>query len=199
MNTSHARVALIACLCVLGSGRVDAQWAISAGVRASRFTGGAEEPATGRTLSPYRPTLVEVGLDRAWRHVGVGVRFGYASSSLALEGDEALAAVKDALSVYSAEPELTVRLTHLGADGVLRAYTGALIESWKLPDAGSRTRVGVAAGLGLEMSFGGRWTGVLRAGGAVTPSPFTQEDLDAALEPRTLWRRELGGSLRYRL
>ena len=62
--------------------------------------------------------------------------------SLALEGDDALAAVKDALSVYSVDPEITVRLTRLGPDGVLRAYTGPLIESWKLPDAGSRTRVG---------------------------------------------------------
>lgn len=38
------------------------------------------------------------------------------------------------------------------------------------------------------------------SGGAVTPgSPFTHNDLDPSLEPRALWRREVGASLRYRL
>jgi hypothetical protein len=60
--------------------------------------------------------------------------------------------------------------------------------------------MGFGASVGLEMPFGGRWVGSARLGGAVTPSsPFTEEDLDPALEPRALWRREASAALHYRL
>ena len=99
----------------------------------------------------------------------MGVWFHYASSSLAFEGEDALSAVKDALTVYGAEPFVAVRLTNLGPEGVLRVTGGPLVEVWKLPDLGSRTRIGAAAALELAMPFGGRWSGVARIGGAVTP------------------------------
>ena len=77
-----------------------------AGIGAPRFSGGAVEPATGRSLRPYRPTMWEVGVGLGGRRVGMGLRLHYASSSLALEGSDALAAVKDALTVYGADPEI---------------------------------------------------------------------------------------------
>jgi hypothetical protein len=144
--------------------------------------------------------MFEIGLARGGGRVGVGLRVHYASSSLALEGDDGVAAVKDALTVYGAQPELSIRLAHVGQDGTLWLYGGPLLEVWELAHEVSRTRFGVAAALGLEVPFGRHWSGVLRAGGAVTPSsPFTEADLDPTFEPRTLWRREIAGSLRYRL
>jgi hypothetical protein len=128
------------------------------------------------------------------------VRLHYASSSLALEGRDALSAVKDALSVYGAQPFVSLRLSGVGADGVLRVAGGPLVEVWTLADAGSRTRVGAGAAVELIMPFGGRWSGMARMGGAVTPgSPFTRADLDPSLEPRALWRREVAASLQCRL
>jgi hypothetical protein len=180
--------------------RGQAQWTLSAGLRAPRFSGGAEEVATGRSLRPYRPTQLEVAIGRRAGRAGVGLRVSYASSSLALEGSDGLAAVKDALSYCGFQPELTVRLARLGPQGFIHLYGGPLIELWKLPDASSRARAGVPAGAGLEMDLGGRWSGLLRAGGAVTPkSPFTRADLDPSLEPRTLWRREVAGAVALRL
>jgi hypothetical protein len=124
----------------------------------------------------------------------------YASSSLALEGSDGLSAVKDALVVYGAEPFIAVRMSRVGPEGILRITGGPLLEIWKLPDVGSRTRAGVAAAVELAVPFGGRWSGVARLGGAVTPSsPFTRDDLDPNLEPRALWRREVAASLHYRL
>ncbi|MEO7476108.1 MAG: hypothetical protein ABIY46_12315 [Gemmatimonadales bacterium] len=175
------------------------QWTAGAGVRAPRFSGAAEEPGTGRSLRPYRPTMWALGIDRAGRRVGVGLRVHYASSSLALEGQDALVAVKDAISVYGVDPELSVRVTTLGPAGVVRAFAGPLLEVWELPEEGSNVRVGLSAALGLEVPFGGRWAGSARIGAAVMPSPFGREDLDPAFEPRTLWRREVAAELRYRL
>jgi hypothetical protein len=200
MTRAHARAALVVLASLLGGSTATAQWAVSIGIRAPRFSGGAVEPATGLSLRPYRPTVVEAGLDRSGRRVGMGVWIHYASSSLAFEGSDGLSAVKDALTVYGARPFVALQVARLGPEGILRLTGGPLLEVWKLPDVGSRTRIGVAAGLELAVPFGGRWSGAARIGGAVTPgSPFTHNDLDPSLEPRALWRREVGASLRYRL
>lgn len=200
MTRSHACAALVAILSLVGGSTAAAQWVVSIGVRAPRFSGGAVEPATGLSLRPYRPTVIEAGLDRSGSRVGMGVWVHHASSSLAIEGADALSAIKDALTVYGAEPFVAVRVARLGSEGILRVTGGPLLEVWRLPDVGSRTRLGVAAALDLAVPFGGRWSGGARLGVAVTPgSPFTREDLDPNLEPRALWRREVAASLRYRL
>ncbi|MGH7515588.1 MAG: hypothetical protein ACREOQ_22015 [Gemmatimonadales bacterium] len=200
MTRFHACAALVAIAVAACSSPAPAQWEVGLGVGAPRFSGGAVEPTTGLSLRPYRPTVFEAGVDRTGRRVGMGVWFHYASSSLAFEGEDALSAVKDALTVYGAQPFVAVRLTKLGPEGVLRVTGGPLVEVWQLPDLGSRTRIGAAAALELAMPFGGRWSGVARIGGAVTPgSPFTRADLDPNLEPRALWRREVAASLRYRM
>jgi hypothetical protein len=200
MPSTRARAALISLMLSLAASDLVGQWGVATGIRAPRFSGGAVEPATGRSLRPYRPTMWEVGVDRMGRRVGVGLRLNYASSSLALEGDDALAAVKDALEVYGIDPEISVRLTQVGPQGLVRLYAGPLFEVWKLPDVGSHLRMGFEASVGLEMPLGGRWVGSARLGGAVTPSsPFTEDDLDPSLEPRALWRREASAALHYRL
>jgi hypothetical protein len=200
MTRSHACAVLVVFLSVVGGPTATAQWAVSIGVRAPRFSGGAVEPATGLSLRPYRPTIIGGGIDRSGRRVGMGVRVHYASSSLALEGSEGLSAVKDALSVYGAEPFVAVQVGRVGPEGVLRITGGPLLEVWKLPDVGSRTRLGLAAAFELAVPLGGRWSGVATLGGAITPgSPFTRDDLDSNLEPRALWRREVAAAVRYRL
>jgi hypothetical protein len=177
-----------------------AQWTVSAGIRSPRFSGAAVEPGTDRSLHPYRPTMLEIGLERGGRRVGAGVYLLYASCSLALEGSEAVAAIKHAISVYGVRPEVGLRVSQLGAEGTVRLHVGPLLEVWKLPDIGSHWRLGVAASVGLDLPFAGRWSAAARLGGAVTPaSPFRREDLEPPLEPRGLWRREGAVALRYRL
>jgi hypothetical protein len=177
-----------------------AQWSVSAGIRTPRFSGAAVEPGTDRSLHPYRPTMLEIGLERGGHRVGTAVYLLYASCSLALEGSEAVAAIKDAMSVYGIRPELGLRLSRLGAEGTVRLHVGPLLERWKLPDIGSHWRMGIAAAVGLDLPFGGPWSASARLGGAVTPaSPFRQDDLETPLEPRTLWRREGAVALHYRM
>ena len=192
-------VVLAALLAFSPMSKATGQWKLSAGLGASRFSGAAVEPGTDRSLVPYRPTMLEIGVERLDQRLGVGVRLHYASSSLALEGSDAVTAIKDAITVYGLSPEISVPLSRLGPEGLLRVFAGPLIEVWKLPDIGSHWTVGVTASVGLEVPFGGHWSGSARLGGAVTPSPFGAEDLEPPLEPRALWRREAAASLQYRL
>ena len=126
MPSTRARAALISLMLSLAASDLIAQWGVATGIRAPRFSGGAVEPATGRSLRPYRPTMWEVGVDRMGRRVGVGLRLNYASSSLALEGHDALAAVKNALEVYGIDPEMSIRLAPVGPQGLVRLYAGPL-------------------------------------------------------------------------
>jgi hypothetical protein len=200
MAQARFGAAALAALFLVAPSSTRAQWTVSAGVRTPRFSGAAAEPHSNRSLRPYRPTMLEVGVEHGVGRVGVGIHLHYASSSLALEGGEALAAIKDAITVYGLAPEISLRLSRLGPEGVIQFFTGPLVEVWKLPDVGSHWRVGLAASVGLEVPFGGRWFGAARVGAAVTPaSPFRREDLEPPLEPRALWRREASAMLRYRL
>jgi hypothetical protein len=201
MRALHARVVLYAVLAFAGLPRPSAaQWALAAEIGSARFWGGSAEVGGERSFRPYRPTLIGLGVGYSRGTVGVGVRFHYAGSSLALEGKDAVVASKGVLDLYGISPEISLPVTRLGPEGRVRLYAGPLMEVWKLADEISHLRMGAAAAVGLEVSLGDRMTGILRAGMAVTPaSPFAREDLDPSYEPRALWRRTLSTSLAYRL
>lgn len=186
-------------LLALAASPLHGQWRIGMSVGATRFSGGAEEPATGRSLLPYRPTMFGADVSRVRGRLGVGVRVHYASSSLALEGHDAVAAIKDVMEVYGIAPEVSVRLTRLGPAATLRLFGGPVFEVWKLDDDTSHSRLGACAALGLEVPFGTHWAGAARVGAAVVRSPFGEDDLEPGLEPRTLWRREVSAGLAYRM
>ena len=200
MPSSSSFAPLLSLLLVLSPATpASGQWSVGMSVGAARFSGGAEEPATGRSLRPYRPTTFQVGVARFTGRIGMELRLHYASSSLAFEGKEAVAAIKDVLEVYGASPEFSFRLARVGSDAVLRAYAGPVFEVWKLDEFTSHSRVGAAASLGLDLPFGGRWSGSARLGAAVMRSPFEAEDLEEGLEPKALWRREVSAGLNYRM
>jgi hypothetical protein len=201
MRAFHARAALCALCAFAGLPRPSAaQWAAAVEIGSARFWGASAEVGGERSFRPYRPTLVGVGVGYSRGNVGVGVRFHYAGSSLALEGKEAVVASKGVLEVYGISPEISLAVTRLGPESRVRLYTGPLIEVWRLADEISHVRLGIAAACGLEVPLGSRLAGTMRAGMAVTPaSPFAREDLDPSYEPRALWRRTLSASLAYRL
>jgi hypothetical protein len=201
MRAFHARAALYALFACAGLPRPSAaQWALAAEIGSARFWGASEEIGGNRSFRPYRPTLVGLGLAYSLGTVGVGMRFHYAGSSLALEGDDAVVAAKGALEVYGISPEIAFGLTRLGSASQVRLYAGPLLEVWKLAGETSHVRLGVASALGLDVPLGHRLAGSVRAGMAVTPaSPFARQDLDPRFEPRALWRRTLSAGLAYRL
>jgi hypothetical protein len=177
-----------------------AQWVVTVEVGSDRFWGGAVESSNERrSLRPYRPTSFGLGMERRGGRLGAGLRLRHASAGLALEGADAVAAVKGVLSVYTAAPEIVYHLASVGTANQLVLHGGPLFEVWKVSDEGSQARIGLHAALSFRVPLGGRFAGSLTAGGALTPSPFTRDQLDGGFERRALWRRRIAGGLEYRL
>ena len=201
MRTAAGRIALFLVVSLAGASRqAPAQWVLTAEIGAARFWGAsAETGGSGRSFRPYRPTLVGLGLERQGRRLGWGVRLLYAGASLALEGEDAVSAVKGALNLYEVAPEVSIGLKQLSSGPQFRLCAGPLVEIWELGTETSHVRVGAHAGIGLQLPLSGRVSAGVGANLAVTPSPFNDGDLVAGYEPRTLWRRGVTASLRYRL
>src|SRR5215213_11265265 len=151
---------LSAALMSLASGlvcsTVTAQWSVGVAVGADRFWGGSVEGAgLHRSFLPYRPTTFFFGLQRQSGKVSVGLRLGYFSASLALEGADGLSAVKGVFTVYSALPELTYQFATALANH-LTVHAGPVIEVWSIAGGGSEIRVGGQVALSLDIPFAAR-------------------------------------------
>jgi hypothetical protein len=177
-----------------------AQWSVGAEVGADRFWGGAVERAgLHRSLLPYRPTTFVLSVDRQSGKATIGMRLGYFSAGLALEGADGLSAVKGVFQVYSASPELRYQLATPGLTNHLLVHGGPIIEVWSIGDDGSETRVGGQVALSLSIPVGGRLAGSVRAGVAVIASPLVNGQTDETFGRRPLWRRQVAAGLCYRL
>ena len=177
------------------------QWTVGAEVGSDRFWGGSvQRTEERRSFRPYRPTTFGLGIERRGRRrFGVGLRLRYASAGLALEGADALVALKGVFKVYSAAPEMVYRIATVGAGNRLVLHAGPLFEVWSVVDEPSQSRVGVQGALSLYVPLGGRFAGSFLAGVALAPSPFARDQLDQNFERRALWRRRAGAGLEYRL
>jgi hypothetical protein len=176
------------------------QWAVEFEVGAARFWGSSVETADPhRSFRPYRPTTFGVGLTRQAGRFGLALHLRYAGVSLALEGDDAVVAVKGVYDMYHASPELVYRIGTLASTSELRLHAGPLFELWSAESDESQFRAGVQGAVSLRVPFGRRFAGSLTAGAAVTASPFSQEQLLDGYERRALWRRSVAAGLEYRL
>jgi hypothetical protein len=177
-----------------------AQWSAMVEVGSDRFWGGSVENAPERrSFRPYRPTTFGAGVERRSGSMAVGLHLRYAESSLALEGKEAVVAVKGVFTVFSAWPEIRYRIASLGSTNQLQLQAGPLFEFWSLIDEESRTRVGAQGAVSLCIPFGGKFAGLVSAGAALIPSPFKRDELESDFSLRPLWRRRLSVGLEYRL
>jgi hypothetical protein len=176
-----------------------AQWLVRLEVGADRFWGGSVESAPEhRTFRPYRPTIFAGTLERRSGRVGFGLRLQYTEASLALEGSEAVVAVKGVFTVYSVSPELSYQISSVGSNNQLYLRLGPLIEVWDIVDQGARTRAGAQGVVALAVPLGGRIGAGVSAGLALISSPFEEDELLEEYELRPLWRRRFSGGLEYR-
>ena len=142
---------LLALLLAAAPHRAAAQWTLSADITASRFSGGSSEESGGPAFRPYRPTIAGLGLEKSGRSIGVGFHAYYSSASLALEGPDAVVAIKSALDLYGAAIEVSGRLATLGTDSYLMFSGGPIVEVWSLAAETSHVRAGFAAAVGLQV------------------------------------------------
>lgn len=186
----------VACWC----SPLSAQWVVMAEVGAERFWGGSiERGGQGRSFRPYRPTTAGIGLERRGPRLGAGLQLRYASAGLALEGSDALSAIKGVFEVYGIWPEAVYRLASLGSDNQLQLRGGPILEVWSIAEEDSQTRAGVQASVFLRVPLGPRLAASFGAGAALIPSPFTTEQLEDGFDRQALWRRRVAGGLEYRL
>ncbi|HEX2250745.1 MAG TPA: hypothetical protein VHH32_10375 [Gemmatimonadales bacterium] len=184
---------------------VQAQWRLGIEVGAARFWGASRDTVDANSsVVPYRPTTFGVSLERQAGKYGFGVQLHYSEASLGLIGPELQVAAEGAFTVFSISPEAVVRLATLGAANELRLHAGPLFELWDLVDMDSRARVGAQGSVSLDVPLGGRFRGAVIAGGAVTPSPYNEGELDLedgapTYKLRTMWRRSFAVALDYEL
>jgi hypothetical protein len=180
--------------------RALAQWSISIALGADRFWGGSvENTPERRSFRPYRPTTFAAALERRSRRVGIALRMRYTKASLGLEGEDAVVAVKDVFAAFSLSPEISYQVATWGQANRLLLHAGPLVEFWSVVDQESRTRVGAQGAVSLSIPVGDGFALTLAAGGALTPSLFTRDELDSTYDLRPLWRRGFAAGLQYRL
>jgi hypothetical protein len=198
LGLTHMVAATLAS-CVLSSS-VEGQWAVGAEVGADRFWGGSiENTQDERSFHPYRPTTLGVRVQWERGNLGLGIRLGYFSAGMALEGSDGLSLANGVFSVYSLAPELSYRIVSIGKANRLFLRAGPLLEKWKALDEQSETRLGVHGALALHMPLRSKLEGVLSAGAALIPSPFAERQIEPPFERRALWRRSINAGLQYRL
>ena len=184
---------------------LSSQWRVGAEVGATRFWGGSIDTGGNHTsIRPYRPTTFGIGLERQTGQYAVGLQVQYADASLALEGPDLTVSAADAFTIVTVSPEVAVRVATVGAGNQIRLHAGPVIEHWAPVDLEGRTRVGAQGAVSLDVPLGQHFGGMVLAGGAVTPSPYKEGELDTGpnaptYDLRTLWRRRFALGLTYRL
>jgi hypothetical protein len=196
---------VLAILSLFGGPPLWGQWRLGLEVGAARFWGGSiDTQGENASFVPYRPTTFGIGLERQTGKYGFGLQVHYAEAGLALVGPELSVAAEGAFTILSLSPEAVLRIATLGHGNELRIHAGPLLEIWDVIDLDSRTRVGAQASVSLDVPLGGRFRGAALAGGAVTPSPYEEGELDQEgsglnFNLRTLWRRSFALGLLYQL
>lgn len=176
------------------------QWSVSVAVESDRFWGGSIENAPERkSFRPYRPTVIQAGVERRTGSIGFGLRIRYTEASLGLEGEEAVVALKGAFTVVGLAPEVSYQLTTVGPGNRVVVHAGPLIEFWHPIDTDSRTRVGAHGGLSLAVPLGARLALTLGGDLALISSPFEEDELIEGYDRRALWRRGFVAGLQYQL
>ncbi len=191
-------LATVLALCAL-SNPVEGQWSVGAEVGADRFWGGSLEASQEeRSFHPYRPTTFGAGVRWEGSTLGTGIRVGYFSAGMALEGADAIVVAKNVFRVYSLAPEVVYRVASIGRANRMLFRAGPLFEIWKALDEESKTSLGVHGALAVSVPLGWKLESVLSAGIALMPSPFAEDQLDPPFERRALWRRSITAGLQYR-
>ena len=169
------------------------------GIGPPRFSGRRSSLArTGRSV-PYRPTMSEIGVERP----GAACRRGSCGcttprAAWRLEGSDARGRRQGrARRSTASDPEIGLPPGPARAGGTAPSSTpGRWSRSGSCPTSDRTARIGVAASVGLDVPFGGRWSASARLGrrGHTIIAVHERKIWSRSLEPRALWRREVSAS-----
>jgi hypothetical protein len=176
------------------------QWTAGLEIGANRYWGGsAYTGGDSRSFHPYRPTAFGFGIEHKRKQFAYGLQVRYAEAALALEGPAGTAAVGGVFTVVSISPEIVYRLATLGPVTEVRLHAGPLLEIWGTIDEKTKGHLGAQSAVSFDLPLGGRFSGSVLGGLALTPSVFEEGQLGVDFEPRALWQRRFAVGLHYRL
>jgi len=179
-----------------------AQWSAVAEVGRVDFHGGAfdtssvADPATIRP-SPGRAYSLHVRRQVSTFGVGLGVL--YSSTGVGAEGKNVIVEEKGVLKFYEVAAEVLILLAKPGAGGALRLHLGPLLDIWSLTGEKDRTRVAAQIAVSLDWPMIGAVAGTFRAGVALGPSAWLDDELPDGYERRMIWRRAFTAGIGLRL
>src|SRR5436309_9236663 len=193
------RTLVAACVvaCVVVPGTVAGQGGFASEIGVARLWGSSRD-TSGTTVGPYRPTTVELRLDRGRGFARVALALLYAKTGIAGEQPGLAVVQYDLASLWEVAPQVSFRLARFGAGVDVRLEAGPAIQLWTV-DGDSRTRVAARTGAALEWPLAGSLTGPLRVSGALSGSVFNAAEPPPEVQRRPTRRFGVAVGLRYRL
>jgi len=176
---------------------VSAQWGIAAEIGVARFRGSSRD-TSGTTVGPYRPTTVELRLDRGLGSARVALALLYAKTGIAGEQPGLAVVQYDLASLWEVAPQVSFRLARFGAGVDVRLEAGPAVQLWTV-DGASRTRVAAQTAAALEWPLAESLTGSLRVSGVLSGSIFNADEPPPEVERRATRRLGVAIGARYRL
>lgn len=196
---------LLWCFVLFWPAGLHAQWRLGVEVAGESFSGASGAPSGGAasipSFRPYRPVWLGLRAEGPGGRIRPALTIRAARPDLALTGADATVVEHLGVTdVFGMVPEAIVALARLQPGVQLTGSLGLLIEQWFFEAQPARWRAGPSAGLDLAVGLGGRFEGAVGGTVGVLPeSVFTAAELPETLEPRSVWRRSLRGSVRFRL
>ena len=188
-----------------GPANLFAQWRVGLDVT-NEWLFGASGPgpaavAGSPSFRPYEPIWWGLRVEGPGNGIRPVLTLRAGAPDLALEGEEATVIEHFGVTdVLGAIPEVAFPIARIQEGVRLLASAGVVVERWSFEGQEARLRAGPTGGIELAVSLGGRLEGAIGASVGVLPeSIFTVSDLPETLEPRSVWRRSLRGSLKVRL
>lgn len=178
-----------------------AQWSLGAEIGLLACRGGASDTATSGTPNTLRPSqgaTYALRVQRSFGTFGAGMSFLYSSTGVGAENEETTVEAKSSMELLELAPEAFVVLARPGAGGAVLLHAGILLDHWSLQTDG-RDRVAALAAVSLDWPMTGRWSGTFRAGLAVGPSVFDEEEMPDGFKRHATWRRSIAAGVQLRL
>src|SRR5256884_1026689 len=167
--------------------KVSAQWGIAAEIGVARFRGSSRD-TSGTTVGPYRPTTVELRLDRGLGAARVALALLYAKTGIAGEQPGLAVVQYDLASLWEVAPQVSFRLARFGAGVDVRLEAGPAVPLWTV-DGDSRTRVAAQTAAAPGWPPARALTRSPRVSGVLGGSLFNADEPPPAIPARAARRR----------
>jgi hypothetical protein len=174
-----------------------AQWGVSAHLGVARF-GGSSRDTSGTRVGPYRPTTLELRVDRTLGSTRLAIAVVRAKTGIAGERAGLAVVQYDAASLWEIAPQASLRLARFGAGVDVRVEAGPAFEHWDL-NGEVRNRVAGRAAAAMEWPLAGGLTGSLHVNAVLCGSIFDEADAPSGVERLATVRFGVAVGVRYQL